>query len=222
MENSPQIATARPAARPGGSGGAAGAPGPRQGPPSQLSRTGAPGAGGGHGRSRHTSGSPSVGRGCPRAGPGGGPAEGASRTRPVAPRPPSPSAPQPAAGTPGAWAGGARRARGPVPSPASMAGGGAPCARRLPRPSGPAPLSPPARVSWCRLRGRLIIDRLGSPRLCQQVAPVRPGAGWTRLPPPSLQGGKGAGGVQQGFAGMGAMGGGSRRAICASAQGPGR
>lgn len=51
---------------------------------------------------------------------------------------------------------------------------------------------------------------------------MRPGAGWTRLPPPSPQGGKGAGGVQQGFAGMGAMGGGSRRAIYARAQGPGR
>lgn len=141
------------------------------------------------------------------------------RSRPGLPAPPLRSPPR---GPPEPGRGGARRARGPVPSPASMAGGGAPCARRLPRPSDPAPLSPPARVSWCRLRGRLIIDRLGSPRLCQQVAPVRPGAGWTRLPPPSPQGGKGAGGVQQGFAGMGAMGGGSRRAIYARAQGPGR
>lgn len=55
-------------------------------------------------------------------------------------------------------------------------GGAAPRARHLPPPSGPAPLSPPARVSWCRLRDRLIIDRLGCPRLCQQVAPLRPGA----------------------------------------------
>lgn len=70
------------------------------------------------------------------------------------------------------------RAPGPPLLPASMAkpaGLHASRARRLPPPpSGPAPLSRVARVSWCRQRGRLIIDRLDCPRLCQQAAPRAP------------------------------------------------
>lgn len=40
----------------------------------------------------------------------------------------------------------------------------------------PIRLTVPAWVSWCPQRDRLIIDRLVCPRLCQHVAPSRPGA----------------------------------------------
>lgn len=40
----------------------------------------------------------------------------------------------------------------------------------------PSRLTVPARVSWCLLHDRLIIDRLVCPRLCQHVTPSHPGA----------------------------------------------
>lgn len=79
-------------------------------------------------------------------------------------------------------------------------GGAATCAQRLPPPSGPAPLSQPARVSWCRQLGRLIIDRLGYPRCVNRWLPRALARGPNlRAPhPPAPQRGEGHSGVGRG------------------------